>query len=243
MNPLENLRIVLVETSHPGNIGAAARAMKTMGLQQLYLVRPLRFPHAEASARASGADDLLGRAVCCRDLAEALQGCRLAVATSVRDRSIPWPRLTPRAGAARLVREAASGPVALLFGREKAGLSNAELERCHHTVQIPCNPGFSSLNLAAAVQVLSYEIRLAAGLGGPSVQDEVEPSAEAQEMERFYEHLERTLVALGFLDPHNPKHLMRRLRRLFNRARPTQLEVSILRGILTASQRGPREDR
>jgi TrmH family RNA methyltransferase len=127
--------------------------------------------------------------------------------------------------------------VALVFGREKAGLSNAELDRCHYMVQIPCNPGFSSLNLAAAVQVLSYEIQLAAGPGGAAGVGEVEPSADAEEMERFYEHLERTLVALGFLDPHNPKHLMRRLRRLYNRARPTQVEVNILRGILTASQR------
>lgn len=237
MNPLDNIRIVLVETSHPGNIGAAARAMKTMGLQRLYLVQPVLFPHAEASARASGADDLLGRAVCCRDLAQALQGCRLVVATSARERSIPWPRLSPRECAARLVPEAENGPVALVFGREKAGLNNAELDRCHHMVQIPCDPGFSSLNLAAAVQVLSYELRLAAGPGPPSTQEEVEPVAQAEEMERFYEHLEQALAALGFLDPDNPRHLMRRLRRLFNRARPTQVEVRILRGILTAALR------
>jgi TrmH family RNA methyltransferase len=240
MNHIDNIRIVLVETSHPGNIGAAARAMKTMGLQGLYLVRPARFPHAEASVRASGADDLLAHAVCCEGLEEALQGCRLVVATSARSRSIPWPQLSPRACALRLVRGSTRGPVALLFGREKAGLSNAELDRCQYMVQIPCNPRFSSLNLAAAVQVLSYEIHMVAGPQGAVGEGEVEPPAEAEEVERFYEHLECTLVTLGFLDPHNPKHLMRRLRRLCSRARPTQVEVNILRGILTAAQRRKR---
>lgn len=238
---LSNIRIVLIETSHPGNIGGVARAMKNMCLSSLHLVSPRSFPSAEAQARASGADDVLAQARLHSDLDQALADCRLVIGTSARSRSLEWPLLTPRACASQLVQGAVAGPVALLFGRERTGLSNDELARCHYLVHIPCNPDYSSLNIAAAVQVLSYEILMAltgdAAVtvpvpGGPAeVGDE---PVTVENMTRFYAHLEQTLTRVGFLDPRNPKHLMRRLRRLYNRARPDNREMNILRGILTA---------
>ena len=158
---LEQIRIVLVGTTHPGNIGAVARAMKTMALDNLWLVAPKQFPSAEATARASGADDLLARARICTDLSEAIEGCRLVVGASARLRTVQWPQMAPRECARALLSEATAGPVAILFGRESSGLSNQELDRCSHLVHIPSNPEFSSLNLAAAVQILTYEIRIA----------------------------------------------------------------------------------
>lgn len=253
---LSNIRIVLIETSHPGNIGGAARAMKNMCLEQLCLVSPHHYPSAEATARASGADDLLATAQICSSLDEALQGCHLVIGTSARTRtrSLAWPLLNPAECAGRLVDEAARGPVALLFGRERNGLSNEELERCHYLVHIPCNPGFSSLNMAAAVQVLSYEILKSAqastgaephnaAVNGEQAAGEHVP-ASAEEMARLYQHLQDTLIELDFLNPAQPKHLMRRLKRLFNRAQPDYREVNILRGILTAVEKAlgrPRE--
>jgi len=231
-----NIRIVLVNTTHPGNIGAAARAMKNMALERLYLVQPQGFPCAEATARASGADDVLAEAVVCDSLEQALTGCRLVVGTSARSRNISWPVENPRQSAARLTRESESGEVALVFGREHAGLTNEELERCHYLVHIPSNPGFSSLNLAAAVQVLSYELMMAAPGQGVAIEDEAREPAPAEEMESFYGHLEQTLVELEFLDANQPRKLMRRLRRLFNRARPDKTEINILRGILAAAE-------
>jgi tRNA (cytidine32/uridine32-2'-O)-methyltransferase len=233
---LDRIRVVLSHTSHPGNIGAAARAMKTMGLTQLYLVNPRQFPHADATARASGADDVLAGARVCTDLDTALAGCRLVAGASARSRSIPCPVVGP-AECARMAAESASqGDVALLFGCEQSGLSNPEMDRCQYLVQIPTNPDYGSLNLAAAVQILCYEVRVAflAGqaMNGPG--EHVPVSAD--EMERLYIHLEQTLVQLGFLNPEHPRHLMRRLRRLFNRARPDENEVNILRGILAATQ-------
>lgn len=236
---LDNIRIVLVGTTHPGNIGAVARAMKTMGLQQLYLVAPQRFPDEEACARASGADDVLERAVVCDSLDEALQGCVWVAGSSARPRSIGWPLQTPRACAAQLVAEARHAAVALVFGREHSGLSNDELDRCHVHVRIPTDAAFSSLNLAAAVQVLAYELRVAlpdAGAADPSRPQRAEDYAGADEMALFYRHLEQVLIELDFLDPGNPRQLMRRLRRLFGRIRPDRNEVNILRGILTAVQ-------
>ena len=233
---LENIRFVLVETTHPGNIGAAARAIKTMGLRQLELVRPRLFPAAEATARASGADDLLAAAGVHPDLVSALSGCRLVVGSSARLRTVAWPQLDPRACAERLLAEARQGPVALVFGRERTGLSNAELDRCHYLAHIPVDPEFSSLNLAAAVQVFAYEIRRArdAGTGAEAVSaDRAVATAEA--MEGFYTHLSVTLLELGFADPRQSKKLLRRLRRLFNRARPDWDELNILRGILSAA--------
>lgn len=230
-----NIRIVMVNTSHPGNIGAAARAMKTMCLERLYLVQPVNFPCAEATARASGADDVLARAVVCDDLDTALAGCRWTVGTSARSRRLEWPLMTPRECAEGLVKESGEGETALVFGREDSGLTNEELQRCHHLVHIPTNPGFSSLNLAAAVQVLSYEIMLA-GEAAPEAAETQHQVATADEMASFYDHLEQTLVALQFLDPNHPRKLMGRLRRLFNRARPDRTEVNILRGMLSAAQ-------
>jgi len=242
MNPqaLRGIRIVLVGTTHPGNIGATARAMKNMGLTRLFLVRPKVFPHAEASARASGADDVLAAATVCHTLDEAIHNCTLVVGTSARPRSIAWPNLGIRETARHCIDQGSHGDAALVFGREKAGLSNEELDRCHFLTRIPCNPEFSSLNLAASVQLLSYELRMAAGGDGgapPECTDPDDPLATSAELEHFYAHLQSTLIGLGFLDPHNPRHLMRRLRRLYHRVRLTHRELNILRGMLTACGR------
>lgn len=239
---LSSVRIVLVGTTHPGNIGAAARAMKTMGLRHLYLVDPKHFPHAEADAMSSGADDLLRTAVLCEDLAQALRGCTLAIGTTARTRAYPFPILEPRAAAQVLMAEAASSQAALVFGPEHSGLSNRDLDLCQQATSIATNPYFSSLNVAAAVQVYSYELRLAAleadmaeRPAAHAIPARVEDlPASAEDMEGFYGHMEETLTATGFLDPSNPKHLMRRLRLMYNRARLTRTEVNILRGILRA---------
>lgn len=238
LQALDRIRVVLVETSHPGNIGAAARAMKTMGLRHLYLVRPAQYPCAEATARASGADDLLARAVVCAELAEALAGCTLVMGASARLRTLRWPQLDPRDSGARAIAEAAGGgTVALLFGRERTGLSNEELDLCQYLIHVPANPEYSSLNLAAAVQIFAYELRMAAGAALPEQRAEAsEAPAPVEAVEGFYEHLESTLTELGFLDPENPRHLMRRFRRLFGRVRLTESEVAILRGMLSAAQ-------
>ncbi len=237
---LTHVRIVLVGTTHPGNIGAAARAMHTMGLSRLYLVNPKHFPCAEATARASGADELLAQAKICTSLLQAIAGCRLVFGMSARPRTIPWPSLEARACGILAAAEAAEGEVALVFGREHSGLSNAELDHCNYLVHIPSNPEYKSLNLAAAVQVIAYEIRVAAMVNGRlpfknKVPIESSP-ALASEMAGFFEHLERALIAIEFIDPGNPRLLMRRLRRLFFRARLETQEVNILRGILTAAQ-------
>lgn len=239
---LQNIRVVLVNTSHPGNIGGAARAMKNMGLSRLVLVQPQDFPADDASARASGADDVLSGALVVDSLEEALVGCSLAIGTSARDRSLPWPMLDPRECGAKSVERATMGEeIALVFGREHAGLTNDELQRCHFHVHIPSNPDFSSLNLAAAVQVLGYEVRMAwlAAQGAPSISDKADAVelATLDEMERFYDHLEKTLVDIAFLDPDKPKHLMARLRRLYSRSSVERTEMSILRGILTETQK------
>jgi tRNA (cytidine32/uridine32-2'-O)-methyltransferase len=227
-----NIRIVLVGTTHPGNIGATARAMKTMGLSELYLVRPKLYPCAEATARASGADDVLAGARVCQSLGEAIASCGLVFGASARLRSLPWPQLDAHESAQQLMLEAARAPVALLFGRESSGLTNEELERCHCLVTIPADPQYNSLNLAAAVQVLCYEIFMAAMTAPQMNHPDVPALATADQMEHFYVHLEQVLLASGFLNPENPKKLMRRLRRLFNRARPDSVEINILRGIL-----------
>lgn len=235
---LETVRIVLVNTSHPGNIGAAARAMKNMGLGRLVLVNPQLFPHADATSRASGADDLLANAQICETLDEALAGCGLVIGSSARPRRLNVTQLDPRQCANRIWDEARNTEVAVLFGREHSGLTNEELIRCHYHLHIPTNPSYSSLNLAAAVQVLAYELRMAhiAGQGTEQTGEPTETAATADRMEGFYEHLQATLVEIGFLDPNNPRIMMRRLRRLFNRARPNDVEINILRGILTAAR-------
>ncbi|MES2820943.1 MAG: tRNA (cytosine(32)/uridine(32)-2'-O)-methyltransferase TrmJ [Pseudomonadota bacterium] len=247
---LQNIRVVLVNTSHPGNIGGAARAMKNMGLTRLVLVDPLDFPSPEAVSRAAGAGDVLDNAQVVATLEEALVGCKLVLGTSARDRRIPWPLLDPRECGVAVCEEAAlGGEVALVFGREYAGLTNDELQRCQFHVHIPSDPEFSSLNLAAAVQVLAYEVRMAwlAAMGQPSkvIKYEVTSSRSGQlatmdELELFYGHLEETLVEIGFLDPAKPRHLMARLRRLFSRSAVNQSEMNILRGILTETQKTAR---
>ena len=229
-----SIRIVLVGTTHPGNIGAVARAMKNMGLSDLRLVNPKYFPHAEATARASGASDILDRAIVTDRLTDALAGCVYVAGASARSRTINWPCMGPRDCAERMVLESRKGPVACVFGPEKTGLHNDDLDLCHTLLTIPTDPGFSSLNLAMAVQVVVYELRVAGMLDeGPNYELDA-PPATSDEMEHFYTHLEQVLRDIGFLDPENPRHLMRRMRRLFIRARPDKNEINILRGILRA---------
>ena len=230
-----NVRIVMVQTTHPGNIGAAARAMKNMCLQQLVLVGPAHFPSEEASARASGADDILRGATVVDTLAEAVADCRVVIGASARLRSVAWPQLTPREAAELAQAEAHAAPVAVVFGRESSGLSNDELDLCTHLVHIPTNPDFSSLNVAMAVQVLSYELTLARASGQPAT-DVPKVMASNAQMEGFFAHLEQALDDIGFLDVRRSQKLMRRLRRLFHRARPSSEEVNILRGILSSAQ-------
>lgn len=230
---LENVRVVLSHTSHPGNIGAVARAMKTMGLSQLYLVNPKRFPDPTADAMASGATDVLANARVCACLDDALQGAVLVVGLTARRRDLSHAMLTLRESAPQIVSAATEAPVALVFGTEMSGLSNAELEKCRQLMTIPVNPEYGSLNLAAAVQVVAYELRMCSVDAVP-VSDGF-PLATFEEVDRFYDHLERTLTKIGFLDPRHPKRLMTRLRRLFARAGLEKEEVNILRGILKAA--------
>lgn len=230
-NPLDRIRIVLSHTSHPGNIGAAARAMKTMGLTQLYLVNPCADPDGVGRARSSNARDVLEGAVVCASLAEALEGTVLAAAMTARQRELAPPPKWAREAAPEMVAAAAHGPVALVFGNETAGLSNEEVALCRLPVMIPTSPDYSSLNLGAAVQVMCYELRLAAITPGAPPAPE-NPPATAEEIRRFYEHLEAAVTQSGFLDPAHPKRLMPRLRRLFDRIALERDEVSLLRGML-----------
>jgi tRNA (cytidine32/uridine32-2'-O)-methyltransferase len=237
-----SIRIVLVGTTHPGNIGAVARAMKNMGLSDLALVNPKYFPHDEATARASGAADILERAMVVETLAEALTDCVYVAGASARSRTINWPCMGPRDCAERMIRESGQGKVAAVFGPEKTGLHNDDLDLCHTLLTIPTDPAFSSLNLAMAVQVLTYELRVASMLDEGPVFDVEAPPASSEEMEHFYAHLEKVLTAIEFLDPENPRHLMRRMRRMFIRARPDKNEINILRGVLTAVDRTRKDD-
>ncbi|MDT8409510.1 MAG: RNA methyltransferase [Wenzhouxiangellaceae bacterium] len=232
MNSLSNIRIVLDHTSHPGNIGAAARAMKVMGLEQLHLVNPSRFPHAQATALASSADSVLDAAQVHATLDEALAGCTLVLGTSARKRSVSQELLEPREAAARLM--AQERPVAVLFGRERSGLENDALDRCHHLVCIPTGDQYMSLNLAQAVQVLTYEMFLAARAGQPQAPGhEPRPLARAERMQVFFERLERTVRAIRFSTPGQTETLHRRLRHLFMRAAPDDDELNMLNGILS----------
>lgn len=245
---LNNVRVVLVNTSHPGNIGGAARAMKNMGLNQLVLVDPVRFPDPDANSRASGADDVLSNARIVATLDEAIADCTLVMGTSARDRRIPWPVVDPREAADMVLEQAAlsEAQIALVFGREDSGLTTDELQRCQYHVHIPSMPDFSSLNLAAAVQVLAYELRMQ-GLqreGAPTKMHKVETTAvfneipaTAGELEQFYQHLEQVLVEIGFHDPQKPRQLLPRLRRLYGRVHLNRMEMNILRGILTETQK------
>jgi tRNA/rRNA methyltransferase len=235
---LDNVRVVLCETSHPGNIGAAARAIKTMGLSRLVLVKPKLFPHPDADALATGADDLLGSAVICDDLGEALAGTVLAVAATARHRDLAHEVVDCREACARMAKEAASGEVALVFGTERTGLTARQVSQCHLIATIPTDENYSSLNLAQAVQVFAYELRMST-LGAPAFAQhaasrEGADMATHEEMEGFYGQLESAFYATGFLDPAEPKRLMQRMRRLFARARTEKTEVNILRGFLSA---------
>ncbi|EFE95848.1 tRNA (cytosine(32)/uridine(32)-2'-O)-methyltransferase TrmJ [Serratia odorifera] len=234
---LHNIRIVLVETSHTGNMGSTARAMKTMGLTNLYLVNPLVKPDSQAIALAAGASDVIGNATIVDTFDEAIAGCSLVVGTSARSRTLPWPMLEPRECGVRAVQEGEQAPVALVFGRERVGLTNDELQKCHYHVAIPANPDYSSLNLAMAVQILAYDVRVAylerqQADAPPAPQEAAYPLVD--DLERFYQHLEQTLSTTGFIRPTHPGQVMSRLRRLFTRARPEAQELNILRGMLTS---------
>jgi TrmH family RNA methyltransferase len=228
--------IVLVDPAHPGNIGAVARAMKNMGLAQLRLVRPRYFPNSEATARASGADDVLSAARVYEEFEDAIADCGLVVGTSARLRHLSFDLIEPRECARQVVSAARVGNVALVFGSERVGLTNTELARCNVLVTIPTNPEYSSLNLAMAVQVLAYEIWLLTRPEAPQAQGLEVPLATATEMTRLYEHIQEVLDYIDFRDRNGGGHLMARIRRLFNRARLDQNEMNILRGILTAVQ-------
>lgn len=235
------IRMVLVNTTHPGNIGGAARAIKNMGLTELYLVQPREYPAPRAVWRAAGARDILANAKVVESLDEAIEGCGLVVGTSARERRIPWPLINPRECGEKIWSEAASHDVALLFGREDRGLTNSELQKCNFHVHIPSNPDYSSLNLATAVQVLAYEVRMASLQDDkgvlPTMDEWDQPLATADELELFHNHLAETMATLKFYDPDNPKQLLTRMRRLFNRTRMDKMEVSMLRGLLTAAGR------
>ncbi len=239
-----NVRIVLVNTTHPGNIGGVARAMKNMGFAELHLVAPKKFPHVSADARASGATDLLEQVVVHETLEEAIADCQLVVGTSARGRHIPWPVVDPRELAAVVGPMAKEKKVAIVFGREDRGLTNDELHLCHYHVHIPSNPDFSSLNLAAAVQVITYELRMASLYAQENKAHRPQwgtnwdiELADNGDLERLFAHMEEVLIDIEFLDPENPRQLMPRLRRLYLRALPDKVEVNVLRGILTATQK------
>ncbi len=239
--PFARVRIVLVGTQHPGNIGSAARALKTMGLSRLVLVAPERFPHLEADALAAGADDVLASAQVHRTLAEAVADCRLVLGCTARSRRVALDEQLPREAAFRILSAAGEGDeVALVFGRERTGLTNDELQLCHGAVHIPANPDYSSLNLAAAVQVLTYELRMAVlsanSSGSKSLPREDSPAPHAQ-VEGFFAQLADTLDAIDFHKGRAPESAMRKLRRLFLRIGLDTQEVRLLRGILADAQR------
>ncbi|SBS25174.1 tRNA (cytidine/uridine-2'-O-)-methyltransferase TrmJ [Marinomonas aquimarina] len=234
----QNIKIVLVNTSHPGNIGGAARAMKNMGLSELVLVDPKLFPHDEAVSRASGATDILDNAKVVATLEEAIADCQLAIGTSARERHIPWPLVDPRQAADLVFNEQLK--TAFVFGREDRGLTNEELQRCHYHVHIPSVEGFSSLNLAAAVQVIAYELRMQelSLQDGPIVKSKWDvPAATSEQLDYMLGHLEKVLGDIEFLDPKAPRQVMTRFRRLFQRSQLDQQEVGMLRGMLTAIER------
>ena len=235
-NPLDKVRVVLSHASHPGNIGATARAMKTMGLGSLYLVNPRSFPDKEAETRAAGAWDLLNSARVCASLDEALNGTFLAAAITARPRDLSHEVFDARQGALELLDHARQYPVALVFGTEMSGLTAAEASKCQIVVHIPANPDYSSLNLASAVQIMAYELRMAL----PELESFPRMAgmpSEFNDVELLHRHLERVAISCGFLDPRKPKRFMQRLRRLFARARLEKEEVKILRGLLSALEK------
>ncbi len=235
---LSQIRIVLVETSHPGNIGSAARAMKTMGINSLYLVSPLIPPNDHTRALASGAADLIAQAVMVDRLEDAIADCSLVVGCSARSRSISWPTYSPRVLAEKVRVLPGTEQVAVVFGQERSGLTNEQLDLCQYLVNIPANPEYSSLNLAAAVQLICYEFRQTLlAEGQDDIEDLNEPLATQDDMARFYQHLWSALIELGFLKPENPRQLKRRLTRLFNRFQLTKSETNLLRGMLSGVEK------
>lgn len=243
---LSSIRIVLVATSHPGNIGSTARAMKTMGLNSLYLVNPKSFPDYKAREMAAGADDVLEAVVVTDTLEEALVGCQIILATSARPRGLSLPGFLPASSAEFISKQSDNTKVAIVFGREHAGLTNEELLKCHYHINIPSNPDYSSLNLAQAVQIIAYELRMNVLAPKAEVSLRSDDFATADEIEQFYDHLKEVFIEIQFLKESNPRRLMQRVRRLFNRVNLEKMEVSILRGMLSqvqkslacASQRG-----
>ncbi len=238
---LDNIRIVLVNTTHPGNIGGVARCMKNMGLSRLYLVKPKQYPDPQAQWRAASATDVLDAAVQTESVEDAIRDCQFVVGASARQRRIPWPLLAARDAAGRIAEVASGEQVAILFGREDRGLTNEELQLCNLHLTIPSSDTYSSLNLAMAVQIVCYELFLLSE--SPATARVVEdaewdaPFAKSEDLERFYAHLEETLVQLEFLDPKAPRQLMARLRRMYGRVRLDEMELNILRGILTETQK------
>jgi TrmH family RNA methyltransferase len=237
----DKVRIVLIETSHPGNIGAAARAMKVMGLVELYLVSPKHFPDPQAIAMASGADDVLQNATVVSHLSEAITDCHIVIGTSARSqRYLQWPLRTARECGEYIAEQDEGKKIAIIFGRERTGLTNDELDYCQSLVHIPTNPDYHSLNVAAAVQLMSYEYRIHQNQTQSSSPEYNESRQELpvnqNSMEGFYQHLEKILAEIRYLDPDNPRYLMRRLRRLFGRVDIVPSEMNILRGILSAMQ-------
>lgn len=239
INLLDKIRVVLIRTTESGNIGSAARAMKTMGLSRLVLVDPQEFPSAKATARASGADDLLANAQVVENLQQALQGCDLVLGTSARLRDLPWPLLNPREAADKALQcSEQEGDIAVVFGSERSGMSNEELDHCQFQIHIPANDQYSSLNLAASVQVIAYELRMAQLLTeGQEVVQQEETLASRDEMERFYEHMFQVMQAVDYYRPEQPKLLRRRVKRLFNRPMMSHPEVQIMRGFLSMIER------
>lgn len=239
---LSSIRIILVATSHPGNIGSTARAMKTMGLDSLYLVTPKSFPDYKAREMAAGADDILDKAVVTNSLEEALVGCQLILGTSARPRDLSLPGLIPSSCAELISEQKDDTQVAIVFGREHAGLTNEELLKCHFHIHIPSNPDYASLNLAQAVQILAYEVRMKLLAPQAEVASRCEEYATADEIEQFYEHLRKVFVEIEFLKEATPRRLMQRVRRLFNRVTLEKMEVNILRGMLTQVQKACRKN-
>lgn len=228
---LDNIRIVLINTFHPGNIGAAARAMKNMGLTQLYLVDPVEYPSTEADSRAAGAKDVLDNAVVVSTLKEAIDDCQLVIGTSARDRTFSLPKLNARECGKKVVSEADNAPVAIVFGRETMGLHNDEIAQCNFHVYIPANPEYPVLNVSQAIQLLSYEIWMASE---EDYTKKEEPYPLIKDMELFYQHLARVLRLTGFLNSQHEGKALDKLRRYFNRSRPERTELNMLRGILTS---------
>lgn len=235
---LNNVRIVLLETSHPGNIGSSARAMKTMGLSRLYLVNPKHFPDSRATDMSAGADDLLTSAVVTDTLSQALSGVQLVIGASARARGVGLPPLSPSDCASFVCEQADDTEVALIFGRECSGLTNEELMLCHYHMNIPSVEGYSSLNLSQAVQIMAYELRMKHLMPAAHTENRTALLAKTDDVERMFQHLERVLIDIEFLKPKNPRRLLYRLRRMFNRIQLEDMEVSILRGMLTQIEKG-----